>query len=102
MFPFAIHTLPFATPCLLQHLLQCWCGDEGEVDKHGDGVCDMQCSGSEHACGGNYAITAYEIEATTSDDWTYEGCYHDDRQDRILTLADDDRLTNLSPQVSYY
>ncbi|CAM9210775.1 unnamed protein product, partial [Laminaria digitata] len=83
----------------------CWCGDEGNVGRHGAGACDMPCSGSDYACGGNYAVTAYEIEGsdppTTSEDWTYDGCYHDDRDDRILTLADDDDLSKLSPQVCY-
>ena len=118
--PFTPHTFPFAphgflrathtssllqhlaTPCNndLQQLFQCWCGNEGDVDRHGDGVCDMKCSDGDYACGGSYATTTYESKVSTSDDWTYEGCYHDDKSDRILTLADDDRVSNLSPQVS--
>ena len=50
-------------------------------------------------------MDAYEIEdsspPTNSDDWTYQDCYHDDKQDRILTLGRDDRLSELSPQVGW-
>ena len=65
----------------------------------------MQCSGGDYACGGLHAMDAYEIEdsspPTNSDDWTYQDCYHDDKQDRILTLGRDDRLSELSPQVGW-
>lgn len=82
----------FATLLLLCYS-QCWCGD-GEVDRHGAGVCDFKCPGDdEYACGGRYSATtyaytdaAYEPEVVTGA--TYLGCLKDRADDRVMVKTD--------------
>ena len=73
----------------LQHVLQCWCGDD-KVDRHGTAVCTSKCAGGEYACGGSYAITVYELtsvveyEPEVVSGATYLDCYKDERDDRVM------------------
>lgn len=72
---------------------QCWCGD-GDIDKHGAGVCDMQCGGGEGACGGYFTATTYgftdEVDLIPEEvpGTTYLGCYKDEHDDRVMTLKE--------------
>lgn len=87
--PFCRNTFLFATPF---RDLQCWCGDEDRVDRHGAGACDFQCGGNEYACGGYFSTTTYqltdvvELEPEVVSGATYLDCYNDKAGDRTMTL----------------
>ncbi|CAM9947792.1 unnamed protein product [Scytosiphon promiscuus] len=47
-----------------QYSSECWCGSSDSIsdyDRHGEGVCHLECSGQEDlACGGNYAFNLFK------------------------------------------
>ena len=73
------------------------------MSRHGAGLCDSVCTGNEYQCGGSLAVSVYEFDGSTpptvSDEWSYEGCYNDEKKDRIFSFARDNGLSNLSPPV---
>ena len=57
-------------------------------------MCDSKCGGDEYACGGSYAITAYqladvvELQPEEVNGVTYLGCYKDERDDRVMDFKE--------------
>ncbi|CAM9855150.1 unnamed protein product, partial [Scytosiphon promiscuus] len=64
---------------------ECWCAAEVDL-RHGDGTCDMACTGDAGTtCGGFDAFDLFELEPPPpSEDEHYLGCFADDKRDRVL------------------
>lgn len=63
------------------------CANENFLhDRHGDGECDMPCSGDpDEICGGSYSFDLYEMEwATPPSSDEFLGCFSDMKDDRVV------------------
>jgi len=91
---------PSIPPCPFEKSRQCWCSSAEDYDMHGDGVCDIACTGDSGVmCGGNYAMSVYandggvdpvdpEKPVEPPTDPSYVGCYADQPEpDRWRTLV---------------
>eukprot|EP00752_Nemacystus_decipiens_P007837 g7002.t1 len=63
--------------------------DSNILLRHGDGTCDVDCSGDASIkCGGVDSFTLYQLEdgviPSPPSDSNYVGCFADDRNDRVL------------------
>ena len=94
---------------------QCWCSSTADYGVHGEGVCDVPCTGdSGEMCGGYYAISVYSrdwdgddsvdpvgepIEEPT-DDPAYLGCFGDVRGSRTFGLRIVEQSMTMTTEVN--
>lgn len=75
-------------PARLKTHKKCWCAAEVDL-RHGDGTCDVACTGDAGTtCGGYDAFDLFALVGTDpppqpSEDY-YLGCFADDDDDRVL------------------
>lgn len=63
------------------------------MDRHGSGLCNFKCKGSEYACGGYFSSSTYsladaEYEPEVVDGAKYLGCFLDKADDRVMLFEE--------------
>ncbi len=88
-------------------LSQCWCSQTSDYDAHGDGTCNIPCSGDGgETCGGDYSVSVYSNggegggPAEPTDDSSYLGCFADDDGSRVFGVLKIEKSTGMTTEVN--